>query len=216
MPLFDLLAGTLDGAFAVSRHQQIVFWNNAAQQILGFEPDAVLGRRCHEVLGGTGEGGCTVCRKGCATFSASLQGELSPTRDAQVHTSCGGRRWINVTTFVVSSRSPELALLAHVFRDAGQTTDATRPLEQMHGGAVVRAELHSVTGPLVPLTGMERKVLRLLASGATTDTMCLRLGVHATTVRTHVQHIMEKLGVHTRLEAVVRGAQNGWLGLPDD
>jgi two-component system nitrate/nitrite response regulator NarL len=44
-------------------------------------------------------------------------------------------------------------------------------------------------------------VLRLVASGAGTPAMAEGLGVSRATVRNHVQNILGKLGVHSRLEA---------------
>ncbi|RCW44416.1 LuxR family two component transcriptional regulator [Halopolyspora algeriensis] len=54
---------------------------------------------------------------------------------------------------------------------------------------------------MAPLTGRERECLGLLVAGASTGTMAEELGVSATTVRTHVQALLTKLGVHSRLEA---------------
>lgn len=51
------------------------------------------------------------------------------------------------------------------------------------------------------LTTRERECLGLLVDGARTSTMAQYLGVSPTTVRTHVQSILTKLGVHSRLEA---------------
>lgn len=60
------------------------------------------------------------------------------------------------------------------------------------------------TGPrsvAARLTARERECLGLLVAGAGTTTMAKQLGVSATTVRTHVQALLNKLGVHSRLEA---------------
>lgn len=51
------------------------------------------------------------------------------------------------------------------------------------------------------LTARERECLGLLVEGARTTTMAQGLGVSTTTVRTHIQSILTKLGVHSRLEA---------------
>lgn len=52
------------------------------------------------------------------------------------------------------------------------------------------------------LTVRERECLALLVEGLDTAAMTLRLGVSTTTVRSHVQALLTKLGVHSRLEAV--------------
>lgn len=51
------------------------------------------------------------------------------------------------------------------------------------------------------LTGRERQCLLMLVEGLDTATMVARLGVSRTTVRTHLQAVLTKLGVHSRLEA---------------
>ncbi len=51
------------------------------------------------------------------------------------------------------------------------------------------------------LTGRERQCLGLLVAGAGTNSMAAELGVSPTTVRTHVQALLSKLGAHSRLEA---------------
>lgn len=51
------------------------------------------------------------------------------------------------------------------------------------------------------LTARERECLAMLVEGLSTRAMVNRLGVSSTTVRTHVQALLTKLGVHSRLEA---------------
>jgi len=53
------------------------------------------------------------------------------------------------------------------------------------------------------LTPREEQVLSLVASGLSTAEISKRLFISVTTVRHHVQHIMEKLHVHHRLGAVM-------------
>lgn len=51
------------------------------------------------------------------------------------------------------------------------------------------------------LTPRERECLILLAEGKNTVAMAAQLGLSHTTVRSHVQAVLNKLGVHSRLEA---------------
>ena len=53
--------------------------------------------------------------------------------------------------------------------------------------------------------------MRLIASGANTRAMAQRLHVSPTTVRNHVQHILGKLGVHSRLEVVAYATRHRLL-----
>jgi DNA-binding NarL/FixJ family response regulator len=58
--------------------------------------------------------------------------------------------------------------------------------------------------PLAGLTRREREILRLLAAGKTAKPIAAELGLSVPTVRTHIQHILRKLDVHSSLEAAVR------------
>jgi two-component system nitrate/nitrite response regulator NarL len=60
------------------------------------------------------------------------------------------------------------------------------------------------------LTAREREVLTLLAGGANSKMIAKRLSVTPNTVRTHVQSIHSKLGVHSRLEAVAFALRFGF------
>jgi len=53
-----------------------------------------------------------------------------------------------------------------------------------------------------PLTPRELDVLRALSEGLSTPEICGRLSIAPNTLRTHVQNIMGKLRVHSKLEAV--------------
>jgi len=62
------------------------------------------------------------------------------------------------------------------------------------------------------LTSRERECLLMLVEGLDTAAMMARLYVSRTTVRTHLQAVLTKLGVHSRLEAVSFAVRHG---LPD-
>lgn len=51
------------------------------------------------------------------------------------------------------------------------------------------------------LTARERQCLELLVEGLDTAAIATKLGVSRATVRTHIQSVLTKLGVHSRLEA---------------
>jgi two-component system, NarL family, nitrate/nitrite response regulator NarL len=61
------------------------------------------------------------------------------------------------------------------------------------------------------LTARERKCLELLVEGLDTAAMVSSLGVSAATVRTHIQALLTKLGVHSRLEAAAFAVRHGVL-----
>jgi len=59
------------------------------------------------------------------------------------------------------------------------------------------------------LTDREIEVLQLMANGASTEGMATTLYVSAHTIRSHVRHILEKLGAHSKLEAVAMAIREG-------
>jgi len=65
-----------------------------------------------------------------------------------------------------------------------------------------------------PLTPREMDVLKELALGHDNLTVADRLRMSPNTVRTHVQNILGKLKVHSKLEAVTRAIREGWITVP--
>ena len=61
------------------------------------------------------------------------------------------------------------------------------------------------------LTPRERDVLQLMATTKDTAAIAASLGVTRHTARGHIQAVIEKLGSHSRLEAVLRGQELGIL-----
>ena len=65
-----------------------------------------------------------------------------------------------------------------------------------------------------PLTPRELEVLRALTDGLSTPEICERLYIAPNTLRTHVQNIMGKLRVHSKLEAVAFALKNRLVDPP--
>jgi DNA-binding NarL/FixJ family response regulator len=63
------------------------------------------------------------------------------------------------------------------------------------------------------LTPREREVLQTLAGGLADKEIAAELGVGVGTVRTHVNAVLTKLGVRSRLQAVVLAARNDAIDL---
>lgn len=81
------------------------------------------------------------------------------------------------------------------------------------GGTVIDPQLAADAlrlGPN-PLTAREQELLRLLAQGLSTDEVAEKLFLSRGTVRNYVSNVLEKLGTHSRGEAVTLARDRGWL-----
>jgi DNA-binding NarL/FixJ family response regulator len=65
------------------------------------------------------------------------------------------------------------------------------------------------------LTGREQEILRLLAQGMSNEAIARELVVETSTVKSHLARMLPKLGVQSRLQAVVWAYQNRFVELPD-
>ena len=62
------------------------------------------------------------------------------------------------------------------------------------------------------LTKREREILQRVEQGSSNQAIATELTVSLSTVRTHVQSILKKLGAHSKLEAVSIARRQGVLG----
>jgi DNA-binding NarL/FixJ family response regulator len=116
--------------------------------------------------------------------------------------------------YVMKSDPPE-HLVAAVRRAADgdivvPPENMRRLLALVHERARARASLESHRAAM---TDRERQTLALMAAGRNNRSIAVDLGVAFTTARTHVRNVVQKLGAHSKLEAVAIAHA---LGLIDD
>jgi len=196
------LARAGDGVCAVGPGGRVALWNRAAEKILGWSAREVMGRPCCDVFVGSDEHGNRLCYQGCHVMSLVKIGEPIQHFDMQTRTKAGKTVWLDISILESPSSGAGGALAIHLFRDV----TATRVLLRL-----VHERIQAPSAPTAEttmLTRRELEILRLMAGGANTKALAERLHVSPATIRNHAQNIFEKLGVHSRLEAVAYATQH--------
>jgi len=83
--------------------------------------------------------------------------------------------------------------------------DASAPVAAADSSAAPAAS------PFDQLSPRERDILRGIARGASNKEIARDLGIAETTVKIHVQHVLRKLDVSSRVQAAVAATEHGLL-----
>jgi len=179
-------ASSDDAVVAVDERGRIRAWNAAAELILGVASKEALGRACHEVIGGRDVFGNRLCHENCVVQVMAREGE--PIRPF---------RWT-----AHPRPGVERAARVSITREAGSRGKYTLVHVLHANGAMEQTE---------GLSAREREVFAGVARGLRNREIAALLGISPATVRNHVQSIIQKLGVRSKLEAlakVLRGSEN--------
>lgn len=85
----------------------------------------------------------------------------------------------------------------------------TETIEMLRLVSRKRQEEYEVQKSIDKLTRREKEVLQALAEGLDSKEIAQKLSITIETERTHMVNILNKLGVHSRLQALVFAARNG-------
>ena len=217
--LFKVLANAECGAYAVSIDQTIVFWNDAAERILGYSSQDVVGRRCYEVATGIQGAGLTAeCLGGCPFIRYLRTGMVPAPVQLRILNSSGEGKWLTVTPVVASGMLRDGPLLIYLFEDpeaaeSGQAEDNVRRALSSSGVGVVGPQpggtvTHEVASVL---SRREIEVLQHVALGWDTPRIANELAISRHTVRNHIRNLRQRLNASTKLEAVLTAMRLGIL-----
>ena len=210
--LFAMFEGAGDAAFAVDQLGQIRYWSRKAEELLGFRKEQVLLRNCAEVLAGTDEAGAAICCRDCHVLEIARKSGSVAAYDVKAATASGSRKWLNISILVAHLRRGRPWLVVHLMRDIDrrkQTELLTREII-VSVGRLTGQEADEILrqgsspAPAVDLTARERAILRLVSLGRNPKQIAGELHISPSTARNHIQHILGKLGCHTRLEAAMK------------
>ena len=87
--------------------------------------------------------------------------------------------------------------------------DMTGKLVSAFQAASAPASLAASPAPGDGLSPREREIVRLIARGASNKEIGRELGIAETTVKIHVQHVLRKLGLTSRVQAAVYASEHG-------
>ncbi|GAA0474000.1 response regulator transcription factor [Paractinoplanes deccanensis] len=101
-------------------------------------------------------------------------------------------------------------------RELAQAVRLAHAGVEQHDAAAIRRlataldrDGHRPPAPRPDLTGREFEVLRLIARGDTNREIAAQLYVSEGTVKNHVSHILSRLGLRDRVQAVIYARENG-------
>jgi DNA-binding CsgD family transcriptional regulator len=212
--LLDVLAAGQPPAFASDSRDRIVFWNQGASELFGRRSDEVLGRRCYDAIGGRDVFGNRFCYANCPVVASVRAGEAVSSFELHVDANGCGRRLTQVTIFKVPSVREDLYSLVHVLAPIDAEGRLARALAA--AGAVPAPPSSACVAALAtpsapPLTTREQEILQWVAGGLQNKEIAQKLDLSLATVRNHVHNVLEKLEVHSKLEAVSLAFRHGWV-----
>ncbi len=198
--LQEALARAASGVFVVGSDGAVVMWNPAAERIMGYSVRAAIGRLSCELFAGEADGR-RLCYRGCHGTAPVRVDKILHNFEVHVRTKAGKPIWLNVSSLAVPNRAGRGSLIFHLMRDVTPAKKVLGLIEERLLGPA------SLPKPRA-LTPREREILLMLASGLNTTAVADRLHVSQATARNHVQSILGKLEVHSRLAAVAYATRN--------
>jgi PAS domain S-box-containing protein len=200
----DALTLSPDAVFVTDRHNRIVFWNRAAERILGYTADEMIGTPCSGALQGCDVFGNRYCSDTCPVTQMSSRGETVRHFDLGLRARDGRTVTVDVSILTLVVNPQDGAYLAHVLVPSRRQHAAPRPVET--GPSPPRPAIVAVhespDARARRLTSREVEVLGMLAAGHPTAEIAARLHISTLTARNHTQNILDKLEVHSKAEAV--------------
>lgn len=189
----EIVFKTSEIAYAVNREGSIVAWNRAAEKVLGYTDKEALGKKCWELLGGEDSYGNQYCCEGCPVLNQAFSDKSVNCFRVSFKTASLEMKDFAVSALLLSSEAG-VDLMVHLCRN--EPGIEHKPL---NGYSKHQAAPTAGRGNL---TSREIEVLSLLADGSGTNEISSSLRISGHTVRNHIQNILFKLQVNSRLKAV--------------
>jgi len=198
----DKIFSTSETAYAVDRDGQIVAWNQSAEKTFGYTESAALGQKCWELLSGWDVFGNQSCCEGCPVRATAFDNKPINSFQVDFKTATNQRKRFTISTLMLFNR-PGKEMFVHLCRPEPDVNEnaVTQPGKN-HSAVRIKRDT---------LTPRETEVLTLLHKGLAVPEIADAISISPSTVRNHTQHILLKLHVHSRFEAVALGRKLGLI-----
>jgi len=197
-------------AIATDKKSQVLCWNASARELFEHtDAKQVIGKPLHSALDVRDAFGNRLDFSQIPLHQMVIRGE--PIQGFEIEAKKKGGQPVRLLLSVVvvlGRRKTEwevVYLLRPILRRRKADEVIERVLANPPNGRHVLDRTGSENGKNVPnLTRRQSDVLRLLAQGLSNEEIAKSLFLSVFTVRSHVQSILEKLEVHSKVEAVSR------------
>ncbi len=208
----DLIAGSGTAAFAMDRNEKIIYWNAAAEKLLGWTADEVLGKPCFSVLAGRDPFGNLYCMRDCAIVRTAVEGASVEPFFMEVARRKGGTQRVKVRVVPLPAGARTVSCLMHLV-ERGDPVEMERLVLSLRSAARPSGDAANADPVLSvsPLTVREREIVVLLSNGYAALNIAAKLNLSHATVRNHIQNILRKLEVHSQVEAIAVAFRRGWI-----
>jgi DNA-binding CsgD family transcriptional regulator len=207
--LGEVFAQGSDAVFGIDMSGRIRFINSQFERLLGYPRDQLCGTRCAEVLCGTDMHGQPFCGPHCPIPKTVGCDTAVSDFDLVVKRADGDSVLVNIGSCYTQQQLQPVAERVSVFFSLRRVNP--RRLLQRLAVAPAKALAGKGNRMRVSLTSRETEVLGLATRGMKTTQIAGGLCVSTQTVRTHFKNIYQKIGVHSRTEAVVYALQQGLI-----
>ena len=112
--LEQILADAADGAFVVDPRGIIIFWNRAAERLLGWSEQEVIGLACCEALASVDTKAFRLCGRDCRALTAGTVKGDAHRLEVQTRTKAGQVVWLDITACAAVPCVPMTMLMAVV------------------------------------------------------------------------------------------------------
>ncbi len=218
----DTLVDTATPAFATDAAGHVVFWNRAIEKLLDRPRKEALGRHCFELFAGRDVFGNRFCHESCAVRCMARKGEAIRGFEMVLGSATRPEQPVQVSILEVPGSDPGDRLIVHLLHPVDQSGRLARAIEGLRPAPIPgdgHAALVRENGPASrahcpQLSKRENEVLQCVAAGLQNKEVAQELGISLATARNHIHNILEKLEVHSKLEAVSLAFRQGWVTTP--